>query len=227
MSQWPDDFDFDTDETCQSVFKPFIINQIQALESYNAQRPKGHVYQFHKHAERVARNVGKTCVHMGLGKTVANNMYWAVLPHDIGKMSLPVSIWDVDSKPDEFLKSRRRTHTILGKRIVDDLLGQEKHLFKDLMVDIMLHHHEKMDGTGQHGVMDHDLSLPVRLTCIADSYDGWRIRRPHYDKKRDTSPRGVIQRIREEKGEEFFDMEIVDQFEAMKMAEYKANHEPF
>ena len=227
MTDWPTDFNFETDETCQNVFKPFILEHIQKLEEYDNGRPKGHVYRFHAHSERVAQNVRKTCLHMHLGKTVANNMYWAVLPHDFGKMRLPVNIWDVEGKPDEVLKNRRRTHTVLGKRIVDDMLGHVQHPFKALMVDIMLHHHEKMDGTGQHHRMDTALSLPVRLTCIADSYDGWRIRRPHYDKKRDTSPSGVIKRIREDKGEAFFDMDLVDQFEAMKIEEFKDRHEPF
>ena len=86
----------------------------------------------------------------------------------------------------------------------------------------MLNHHEKMDGTGQNGVGGDGLSLPVRLAYIADSFDGWRVRRPHYAADRDTSIPGVLTRLREEKGAEFFDMDLVELFEKMKMTEYNS-----
>lgn len=221
MSKWPDNFDFETDETCQEIFKPFIEEQIELLGEYDAKRPAGHVYEFHLHSERVAQDVKKACLHMGLGEKIANNMYWAVLAHDIGKRTLPIDIWDTEGKPDAALKSYRRTHTSTGKEIVETELGLENHPFKDLMLDIMMNHHEKMDGTGHFKIPGEKLSNAVRLTCIADSYDGWRIKRPHYEAKRDTSPAGVMKRIREEKGPEFFDMTLVDQFEDMK----KNDHE--
>ena len=192
---------------------------MQKLETYDGLRPKDHVYRFHKHSERVAVNVRKACLYMDLGKTVAETMYWAVLPHDIGKMALPVSIWDSQEKPDETLKSQRRQHTKTGVEIVERELGHINHPFKTLMLDIMLNHHEKMDGTGLHGVAGENLSLPVRLTCIADSFDGWRVRRPHYGKNRDTSIKGVLKRLKKEKGAEFFDMDLVKQFSKMKKLE--------
>ncbi len=222
MSDWPDNFNFETDEICQDVFKPFILEQIEKLGAYDARRPKGHVYEFHLHSERVAQNVKKTILYMGLQKRVANNMYWAVLPHDIGKMALPVDIWDTEEKPDDALKRYRRTHTTTGAEIVERALGLETHPFKDLMLDIMMNHHEKMDGTGHHGVEGKKLSMPVRLTCIADSYDGWRTNRPHYG-DRDTSAAGVLKRIKKEKGKAFFDMKLVKVFEKMKLAEYKSS----
>jgi HD-GYP domain-containing protein (c-di-GMP phosphodiesterase class II) len=162
--------------------------------------------------------VKKTILHMGLPKHAAMNMYWAVLPHDIGKMSMPIDIWDTETKPDAALKTFRRTHTSTGAEIVR-AAALPDHPFKNLMLDIMLHHHEKMDGTGHFGTPGDQLSMPVRLTCIADSYDGWRVMRPHYG-DRDTSVPGVLQRIREEKGAEFFDMDLVDLFEKMRMEEY-------
>ena len=96
---WPDSFDFETDETCQQVFKPFIITQLNALKALDDARPSNITYIFHEHAERVAQNIKKTCLHLGLGETIANNMYWATLPHDIGKAALPPHIWDTGVKP--------------------------------------------------------------------------------------------------------------------------------
>lgn len=217
---WPSDFDFATDKICQTVFKPFIEEQMAELREYDAQRPAGHTYIFHEHAARVAENIKRTCIFMGLGDTVANNLYWAVMPHDIGKKLLPVEIWDQEEKPSGQVKKFRRTHTLLGAQIVQEHFPDIDHPFKDLMIDIMRYHHEQMDGEGTHSIDAADLSAPVRLCAIIEAYDGWRIWRPHFA-DRDISPPGVLKRIREEKGDEIFDMELFEAFAEMKMLDYK------
>jgi len=216
---WPDNFDFETDENCQNLFKPFIEDGLERLALYDEKRPDGVTYVFHEHAQRVAGNVKKTCLYMGLGEIVANNMYWAILPHDIGKSRLPVDIWDREEKPDANLKKFRRTHTLLGAQMVDEYFPQIRHPFKDLMRDIMLYHHEQMDGNGTQGIAAAKLSAPVRLAAIVEAYDGWRIWRPHYG-ERDISIPGVLKRMREEKGAEIFDMALFESFAEMKMIEY-------
>ena len=220
MSTWPDSYDFETDDLCQKVIKPFIEEQMLELQNYDEQRPDGHTYIFHEHAARVAENVKRTCLFMGLGDVVANNMYWAVMPHDIGKKMLPVDIWDQEEKPTGAVKKYRRTHTLLGAQIAEELLHDVEHPFKDLMIEIMRYHHEQMDGQGSLGIAGEELSTPVRLCAIIEAYDGWRIWRPHFA-DRDISPPGVLKRIREEKGSEIFDMELFEAFAEMKMNDYK------
>ncbi len=212
MSNWPDNFDFETDSICQEVFKPFIEGELSALKAYDEQRPQGITYIFHEHAARVANNMRKTCAHMGLGDKVANNMYWAILPHDIGKKNLPVDLWDKEEKPTDNLKRIRRTHTLLGAQIVQEYFPDTNHPFKDLMVDIMAYHHEQMDGKGTHGISPEKLSTPVRLAAIVEAFDGWRIWRPHYA-DRDISIPAVLKRMRDEKGAEIFDLELFESFE--------------
>jgi len=224
MKEWPDYFDIhDQSDACMRI-KSFIDTQMGELEAYNDVRNENthgeHTYIFHEHAMRVAENVKRTCLHMELGPRVAENMYWAVLPHDIGKKLLPADIWDQEEKPTGAVKKYRRTHTILGGQIVEELLHDVDHPMKDLMVDIMRYHHEQMDGQGTLGVDGEDLSLPVRLVAIVEAYDGWRIWRPHYG-ERDISPPGVLKRMREEKGAEIFDMDLFESFAEMKMNDYK------
>ena len=223
MGGWPDSFNFDTDPVCQNVFKPFIEEQLAELELYDSQRPDGHTYVFHEHAQRVAKNTKRACTQLGLSDIVANNMYWAVLPHDIGKKNLPVDIWDVEDKPDDGLKKYRRTHTLLGAQIVEEVFHDIKHPFKDLIIDIMRYHHEQMDGNGTHNIPANELSPPVRLVAITEAYDGWRIWRPHYG-DRDISPPGVLKRMREEKGAEIFDMELFEAFAELKMNDFEAGN---
>ncbi len=216
---WPDDFDFETDKTCQNVFKPFIEQELNALKTYDNERPDGITYIFHEHAKRVAQDVRNTCLHMGLDKHVANNMYWATLPHDIGKKNLPIHLWDQEEKPDDAIKKYRRTHTLLGAHIVLEVLTEHDHPFKDLMVDIMENHHEQMNGQGTHSKSAEELSCAVRLASIVEAFDGWQIWRPHYI-DRDTSVPGVLERMRQEKGADMFDMGLFEPFADMKLAEY-------
>ncbi|MCE7886322.1 MAG: HD domain-containing protein [Alphaproteobacteria bacterium PRO2] len=217
MSEWPE-FDFETDGMCQSMFKPFILKEMDLLAEFDAQRPAGITYIFHQHAERVAHDVEKTCLSMGLSKNVARNMYWATLPHDCGKRMLPVSIWDQEDKPDGELKRLRRTHTELGAQIVEDELGDVAHPFKTLMTEIILNHHEQMDGEGYRGLSAEQLSMPVRLAAIVEAFDGWSISRPHYGGRDITIP-AVLKRMREEKAEHF-DEKLLKAFTEMKTEEY-------
>lgn len=224
MENWPDSFDFNDESSACARIKGFIQQQMAELEHYNAEREqltKGeHTYIFHEHASRVAENVKRTCLHMGLSARVANNMYWAVLPHDIGKKLLPADVWDQEEKPDDGVKKFRRTHTLLGAQIVQEILHDVEHPMKDLMIDLMVNHHEQMDGNGTHSVQGDKLSLPVRLCAIVEAYDGWRIWRPHYG-DRDISPPGVLKRMREEKGMDIFDIDLFESFAEMKMNDYK------
>lgn len=219
MSEWPDNFDFNTDPICQKVFKPFIESELETLKEYDQQRPNDITYIFHEHAKRVANNMRKTCLYMGLGEIVANNMYWAILPHDIGKKNLPIDLWDREEKPTDNLKRIRRTHTLLGAQIVQEYFHDIEHPFKDLMIELMAYHHEQMDGQGTQNLPKEKLSKPVRLASIVEAFDGWRIWRPHFG-NRDISIPAVLKRIRDEKGSEIFDMALFEKFAEMKMIEY-------
>lgn len=218
MNIWPEDYSFKTDKTCQTVFKPFILSQIQKLKELDAQRPAGTTYIFHEHAMRVAKDVQKTCRHLHLPRRVCDNMYWIVLPHDIGKTQLPVSIWDQTDKPDEKLKNLRRSHTDLGADIVRKELSSVDHSFVSLMIDVMRNHHEQIDGKGYHGLKGDQISLPVRLAAIVEAFDGWSISRPHFG-ERDISPPAVLNRMRTEKSG-MFDRTLFEAFAEMKLKEY-------
>jgi HD-GYP domain-containing protein (c-di-GMP phosphodiesterase class II) len=172
-------------------------------------------YIFHEHAQRVAEDLRLTALHLGQPEHVAENLYWAMLPHDIGKRMLPAGLWDMMEKPDEKVKQLRRSHTERGVKMVDEAFGDLQHPFLDLMRDIMLNHHEQMDGKGFLGKSGEQLSLPVRLACIVESYDGYGIFRPHFG-KRDITPAGVLNRMRREKSGQY-DMDLFEAFAEMKL----------
>lgn len=215
---WPDNFDFRTDPVCQEQFKPFIQEELRKLKAYDAKRPADTTYIFHQHAPRVARDVRETCHALGLAEHVCENMYWALLIHDIGKRKLPLHLWDMEEKPTDDIKALRRSHTDIGAQMLDEAFPDLEHPFLDLAKDILLNHHEQMDGGGHRGLTGEQLSTPVRLAAIVESYDGYAIWRPHFG-DRDISPHGVIKKMREEKGASHYDIELFEVFAATKLNE--------
>lgn len=217
--KWPDNFDFRTDLTCQTRFKPYIHKKLDELAAYDSRRPAGSNYIFHEHAKRVAQDIKAACLHLGAGETVAENMYWALLIHDIGKMQFPPELWDSDEKPSQTLKTYRRTHTEKGARQFEKDFPDIEHPFKTLSLDIMRYHHEQMDGNGPFKMPGKALSAPIRLASIVEAYDGWTIPRPHFD-DRDTSPPAVLERMKTEKSH-MFDPDLLESFAEMKLRGYK------
>ncbi len=218
LSVWPDHFDLSSDPVFENQIKPFIENELKKQKEFHKLRPKDTTYIFHEHAVRVAEDMRKTARHMGMARHVCENLYWSTLPHDIGKRLLPADIWDTEEKPSEELKQLRRSHTKLGFQLVDEAFPDINHPLLGLIRDIMLKHHEMMDGTGYLGLSGDELSLPVRLACIIESFDGYQIWRPHFA-DRDISNTGVLKRMREEKGPAFYDMDLFEAFADMKIKE--------
>ena len=189
--------------------RPFIVDHMQILEAYDNLRPKGHPYAFHTHSKRVAENARIVALELGWEEEKADNLYWAAWPHDIGKMRLPVDLWDSKDKPGKQIKAARRSHTLTGVRIIEEHFNDcLDHPFIQLMSEVMLRHHEALDGSGYLGMKKQDLSLPVQIVALVDAFDGWSCWRPHFG-KRDISPAGVLKRMRvEKKGQ--FDPKLVD-----------------
>lgn len=226
-SGWPDQFDVRTDPFCRARIKPFIDAQLELLRKCDDARVARQrqnpdnippiTYRFYEHALRVADDVAQFCSALGLPENVQENMRLAMMAHDIGKHTMPIEIWDMTEKPEDAVKRMRRAHTERGVALVRAAFTGEDHPFIDLMTDIIAHHHEHMDGSGYLGLGADSLSLPVRVACIVESYDGYTIPRAHFD-GRDVAPGAVIEKMRNEpgKGASMYDMALFDVFAHMK-----------
>lgn len=215
------DFDIRNDPIFNEIIKPFIIDQMKDMALYDRKRQavKPDIkYIFHEHAERVAQDVRGVAARLGQPEHVQEAMYWAMLAHDLGKKTLPIEIWDSEEKPTGDVKKMRRSHAERGLAILDEGLGDLDHPFMTLLRDVMTNHHENMDGSGHHGLNADEISMPVRLCCIVESYDGYTIPRSHFG-DRDITPRAVLEKMRTEpdKGAKMFDMDLFDAFAKMKL----------
>lgn len=199
--------------------KDFIRRNLALLEDYDRQRPEGHPYAFHLHSGRVAQDVKTLSKAAGYNDIECDALYWATLPHDIGKTALPIEIWDLKDKPTEDQRATRRTHTWRGVDIVRTEFGEECNTdpFLTLLIDIMENHHETLNGVGFLGKTEGELSKNVRIACICDAFDGWSVYRPHF-KDRDLSAASVIKRMEFEKTGQF-DADLLTLFKELKTKE--------
>ena len=89
------------------------------------------------------------------------------LLHDVGKLRVPGHILDKPGKltPEEFRVMQM--HPQHGVEIL-----RRGGQVPDSVIDVCLHHHEKMDGSGYpHGLPQGQISLLARMAAVCDVYD--------------------------------------------------------
>lgn len=102
--------------------------------------------------------------HLGMREDDQRRLARAALLHDVGKAYIPISILDKPGKLTDAEMDHMRQHPRLGYEALAD-----EGSFPPEMLDVVLHHHEFLDGTGYpHGLTADRISDIVRLTTIVD-----------------------------------------------------------
>lgn len=99
----------------------------------------------------------------------------AGLLHDIGKMAVPPDILNKPGKltDEEFVSIKE--HPAAGYQMLLEAKG-----VGEIALDVCLHHHEKMDGTGYpEGLEGDQISLYARMGAVCDVYDAITSNRPY------------------------------------------------
>jgi len=139
------------------------------------------------------------------------NIGFASVLHDIGKVGVPDSILKKPGKLslEEFDVIKK--HTVFAKDILKELVEKHKinDIFFTLSYNIAAYHHEKWDGSGYpHGLSGDSIPLEARIFAICDVYDALRSERVYKDA---LSHEQSLSIINEGKGTHF-DPAIVDVF---------------
>ena len=104
--------------------------------------------------------------HLGMREDDQRRLARAALLHDVGKAYVPVAILDKPGKLTEEEMNEIRMHP---RRGYDVLAAQGG--FPPEMLDVVLHHHEFLNGTGYpDGLSGDQISDIVRLITIVDIY---------------------------------------------------------
>ena len=104
--------------------------------------------------------------HLGMREDDQRRLARAALLHDVGKAYIPVAILDKPGKLTEEEMDEIRRHPRLGYDVLAAQGG-----FPPEMLDVVLHHHEFLNGTGYpDGLSGNQISDIVRLITIVDIY---------------------------------------------------------
>ena len=130
------------------------------------------VYQ---HTLGVAGHAASFGAQIGLGRVDLGRVVRAALLHDIGKCRIPSEILNKPGHLDpEELRLMQR-HPVIGA----DLLRAQG-TFEDEVIDVVLHHHERLDGTGYPDRLSgRAISDLVRIVAICDVFSALTERRAY------------------------------------------------
>lgn len=104
---------------------------------------------------------------LGLGMKACREAGLAGLLHDVGKALMPIDVLNKPGKLTEAEFTVMRSHPSRGHA----LLVEGGTAGADAM-DVCLHHHERIDGTGYpHGLKGEQISRMARMGAICDVYD--------------------------------------------------------
>lgn len=140
---------------------------------------------------------------LGLDADTCREAGLAGLLHDLGKARMPEEILTKPGKltPQEF--SIIRTHPRRGYELLAEARGAS-----DRVIDVTLHHHERVDGTGYPDQLPRaKISLFSRMGAVCDVYDAITTHRAY---KSRWDPAESIERMESWRGH--FDEEILQTF---------------
>ncbi|OCS44423.1 HD-GYP domain-containing protein [Ralstonia pickettii] len=133
---------------------------------------------------------------LGLSDDEVRDAGLAGLLHDIGKIAIPP---EVLNKPGALTDAEFR-HVIVHPQAGHDILAGDSSM-RDIALDVCLHHHERMDGTGYpHKLEGEGISLFARMGAICDVYDAVTSDRPY---KKAWGAAYAVQRMVEWRGNHF------------------------
>ncbi|MCK4273797.1 MAG: HD domain-containing protein, partial [Dehalococcoidales bacterium] len=139
-----------------------LVGALEAKDKYTA-----------GHSRRVTKIAIDTGLALGLTGEELENLRWAALLHDIGKIGIDQG---VQNKPGTLTPTEYNyilTHCNIGPGIVQPLVN-------DTIAEAIRHHHDRYDGTGlNQTVAGEEIPLGARILAVADSFDAMTSDRPY------------------------------------------------
>jgi response regulator RpfG family c-di-GMP phosphodiesterase len=158
-----------------------------------------------EHSLRVAAISRKIGLRQGLSSEELEVLEMGCLIHDIGKIAIPD---DVLLKPGRFNNIDRQImnmHPTIGAKYLAFRYPDDR------ITEIVLYHHERLDGSGYPaGLKGDDISPMVRIVSVADIYEALIAKRPY---KSSISSTQAIEILKDEAREGRLDQNVVEALE--------------
>mgnify|MGYP002521488413 CR=1 FL=1 len=144
--------------------------------------------EVYRHSLNVAYLVAEVCcttlrddlnIKFSFSDKLVIEVIKGALLHDIGKLAVPKRVLNKVEKLDEKEIKKIMEHPAEGYRMLTE---DKEHHYSKTVLDIVKHHHEKLDGVGYP---DHlkTISPPTQLVAFCDMYDALTETRAYRSKK--------------------------------------------
>jgi len=173
-----------------------LAESIEAKDPYT----RGHCDRLSTYSVALAKSLGLSQDHQ-------RALRRAGVVHDIGKIGVPESTLLKAGPLTTEEWAVMKQHPVIGERICAPLRS-----FR-LILPIIRHHHEKLDGSGYpDGLVGDTIPLTARILQITDIFDALTTDRPY----RAAMPQQeALRTMREESKRGWWDAELINQFETV------------
>lgn len=126
------------------------------------------------HERRVARLCEAMAAELGLDEPTRDGLVTAARIHDVGKVAVPAEILAKPARLTEWEFDFVRQHAAAGHEILAGIP------FDRPVADIVLQHHERLDGSGHpDGLADGEILPEARVLAVADVVEAMSSHRPY------------------------------------------------
>ena len=118
------------------------------------------------HQKRVAELAAAIATDMGLPKDKIQGTHLAASVHDLGNMQVPAELFSKPGMLSDIEHTLLRTHVHGGYSVLRRIE------FPWPIADIVLQHHERLDGSGYpQGLKGNDILMEARIVAVADVFE--------------------------------------------------------
>ncbi len=148
------------------------------------------------HCRSVVELVGEVADEMRIPKGDRQELEFAALLHDVGKITIPKEILNKPSKLTDEEFELIKTHTLEGQLLLDQVGGLMSRIGK-----IVRSCHERWDGKGYpDGLRGEEIPLAARIVFCCDAYNAMTTDRPY---RKAMSREEALAEIRDNAGAQF------------------------
>lgn len=155
-----------TNERLEKVLKSIVTSMGKVVEARDPYTQG--------HEQGVAQICRQIAEEMGLSQPEIAGIEVAALVHDVGKLAIPTEILNKPGRLSEVEFGLIKGHSQAGYNILRDIE------FDWPVADIVLQHHERMDGSGYpNGLAGPQILMAARILMVADVVEAMAAHRPY------------------------------------------------